>query len=84
MFKEVGSFWNNADYIVISDGTEFFVIERFPKNGETHCGWRVLDNRGYERPEHDEKEYAFKAVSEEHFDEAGDLVDSAILGYELW
>ncbi len=48
VFEGVGCLWNNYNYEVISDGSEFYVL--YGWNGEKYykC-WKVLDNMGIEK-----------------------------------
>ena len=77
MFKIVGKYWN-ADFDIISDGKDFYVLNENEWNDEKwfDC-WKVLDKKGLKKSD-DKSSYTIKPIYKEI-----DTDDFEIIDYEV-
>lgn len=49
MYKIVGNLWNNIEFLVISNGQKYYVLNENEWNGEYYTGcWEVKDRKGFD------------------------------------
>lgn len=77
-FKEVGNLWNNKNFIIISNGRKFYVLNKNCWNGESYSDcWEVTDNKGLEKV--GETTYTitpiYKEINEDEFEIVNYKVD---------
>ena len=72
-YEIVGALWNNIEYLVISNGQKYYVLNENEWNGEyyTNC-WEVKDRKGFDIVENATDE-DFIPIYE----------DNEIIGYEI-
>ena len=73
MYKIVGNLWNNIEYLVISNGQKYYVLNEDKFNGEyyTDC-WQVKDRKGFDIVEN---------ATEENFEPIYE--NEEIIGYKM-
>lgn len=73
MYKIVGNLWNNIEFLVISNGEKYYVLNENCWNSEyyTNC-WQVKDRKGFDIVEN---------ATEEDFIPIYE--DNEIIGYEI-
>lgn len=73
MYKIVGNLWNNIEFLVISNGQKYYVLNENCWNGEYYSNcWQVKDKKGFNVVENTTEEN-FKPIYE----------NEEIIGYEI-